>query len=343
MDNGKLGVAIHGAGWVAYAHAASWKRNPHCQIVSVGSRRRESAEKLVRELDLDCWIHDRYEDALADPQVDIVNISGPNHVHTPQGVAAAEAGKHMLMEKPMCLSIEENRRLRDAVASAGVKSVVSFIARWNPLMKNLKALLAAGAVGELFFLEINYWHGIGPWWSGWEWGHTKASGGSTMLLAGCHALDSPRWLSGDEVVEVSAVSNNKKGLYEFDANVAAVLKLRGGAIAVTSGLFDCEMPYQFNIDLVGTEGTLRDNRVWSKKLLPGQTGWTEMQTIGLDSGDVHHHPFDAQIDHFVDCIREDRESHCNIADAYHSHELCLAIDRSLASEGRPVRLPLEDE
>jgi predicted dehydrogenase len=195
----------------------------------------------------------------------------------------------------------------------------------------------------LFFVEVNYWHGIGPWWSGWEWGRTKASGGSTMLLAGCHALDALRWLCGDEVVEATAVSNNKKGRYEFDANVAAVLKLRGGAIAATSALFDCEMPYQFNIDLVGTEGTLRDNRVWSKTLTPGQTGWTTMNTIALDSGDVHHHPFDAQIDHFVDCILQDRESHCNIADAYRSHELCLAIDRSLASGGRPVRLPLEED
>jgi predicted dehydrogenase len=146
------------------------------------------------------------------------------------------------------------------------------------------------------------------------------------------------------VAEVTATSNNKKGLYEFDANVAAVLKFRGGAIGVTSALFDCEMPYQFNIDLIGTDGTLRDNRIWSKQLLPGQTGWTTMETIPLDSGDVEHHPFDAEIDHFVDCILEDRESHCNIADAYHSHELCLAIDQSLASGGRPVRLPLaEDE
>ena len=343
MDNGELGVAIHGAGWVARAHAASWRRNPYCQIVSVGSRRQESATRLVQELGLDCRVHQRYEDILDDPRVDIVNISGPNDVHTPQGVAAAEAGKHVLMEKPMCLSMDENRQLRDAFASAGVKSVVSFVARWNPLVQNLKALLAAGAVGELFYLEGNYWHGIGPAWSGFEWGRTKAIGGSTMLLAGCHAVDAIRWLAGDEVAEVTAVSNNKKGSYEFDANVAAVLKFRGGAIGVTSALFDCEMPYQFNIDLAGTEGTLRDNRIWSTKLMPGQTGWSVMQATPLDSGDVHHHPFDAEIDHFVECILEDRPSHCDIADAYYTHELCLALDRSIAAGGRPVHLPLEDE
>ena len=341
MIDGKLGVAIHGAGQVAYAHAASWLKNPHTRIVSVGSRRRASAERLVQKLGLECDIHERFEDVLADPRVNIVNLSGPNHVHTPQGIAAAEAGKHILVEKPMCLSIDENRRLRDAVARNGVRSVVSFVLRWNPLFENLKSLLSAGAIGNLFYVEVDYWHGLSTWWSGWEWGHTRQCGGSTMLLGGCHALDAIRWFSGEPVVEVSAYSNNAKKMFEFDANVVAMLRFASGAIGKTSALFDADMPYQFNIDLVGTEGTIRDNRLWSKKLLPGQKGWTTMQTLMPDSGDVHHHPFDAQIDHFVDCIRQGRESHCNIADAYLTHELCLAIDRSIDCGGKPVGLPLE--
>lgn len=342
MEDGKLGVAIHGAGQVAYAHAASWTKNPHCRIVSVSSRRKESAQRLVDTLGLDCTVGDDYDQVLRDPRVDIVNLSGPNHVHAEQGIAAAGAGKHLLVEKPMVLSMEENRALREAVARAGVKSVVSFVLRWNPLFENLKSLLAAGAVGELFYLEVDYWHGISPtWYGGWEWAHTRKTGGSTMLLGGCHAADALRWFAGEEVVEVTAYSNNKKGLFEYDANVVAILRFQSGAIGKTSALFDCEMPYAFNIDLVGTDGTLRDNRLWSKRLMPGQTAWTEMKTILPDSGDVHHHPFDAEINHLVDCILEDRESHCNIADAYHTHELCLAIDRSIAEGGRPVRLPLD--
>jgi len=341
MIDGKLGVAIHGVGQVAYAHAASWLKNPHARIVSVGSRRRESAEKLAARFNLDCSIHERFEDALADPRVDIVNLSGPNQVHTPQGIAAAKAGKHILMEKPMCLSMEENAALREAVAQAGVRSVVSFVLRWNPLFENLKSLLAAGAVGRLFYVEVDYWHGLAQWWTGWEWAHKTAGGGSTMLLGGCHAVDAIRWFSGREVVEVAAFANNIKKNFEFDANVVAILKFDDGSIGKTSALFDAEMPYAFNIDLAGTEGTLRDNRVWSKTLFPGQKGWTTMQTILPDSGAVEHHPFDAQINHFVDCILQGRESHCNIADAYRTHEVCIAIDRSIAAGGKPVKLPLE--
>jgi predicted dehydrogenase len=242
----------------------------------------------------------------------------------------------------MAVTLADNRALRDAVVQAGVKSVVSFVLRWNPLLETLKSLLDRGVIGELIYLEVDDWHQISPAYSGWEWAHTRSTGGSANLLAGCHALDALRWLAGKEVVEVSAVSNNKRGLYEFDANVVAVMKLADGTIAKSSALLDAELPYAFNIDVVGTEGTLRDNRLWSKKLLPGQTNWVSIPTLMPDSGDVHHHPFDAQINHFVDCLREDRESHCNVADAYRTHELCMAIDRSLAAGGRLIRLPLDD-
>jgi predicted dehydrogenase len=339
MKDGKLGVAIHGVGWVASAHARSWLKNPHAKIVAVSSRQRSSAERLVQEFALDATVYERFEDVLRDERVDIVNISGPNHVHTEQGVAAARAGKHLLMEKPMSLTLDEAKSLRDAVTRAGVKSVVSFVLRWNPLFDNLKNLLAAGAIGKLFFAQVDYWHGLGDWYSGWDWVRTKSSGRSAMLAAGCHAIDALRWFVGDEVEEVTAFGSNPTRRYEFDSCVVALLRFKNGTLAKTSAVFDCEMPYAFNVDLLGTAGTLRDNRVWSKQLFPAQTGWATVPTILPDSGAVEHHPFDGEVNHLVECIRDNRESHCNIADAYHTHEVCLAIDRSLET-GTPVRLPL---
>ena len=229
--------------------------------------------------------------------------------------------------------------LRDTVARSGVKSVVSFVLRWNPLFENLKSLLATKTIGDLSYVEVDYWHGLGTWYTGWEWARTRKYGGSAMLVAGCHAVDAMRWFVDDEVAEVSAFANNKKGLYEYEPSVVAIMKFRGGAIGKTSTLIDCEMPYAFNIDLVGTDGALRDNRLWSKKLLPGQTDWAVLPTIAPDSGEVYHHPFDAEIDHLVDCIKNDCESHCNVADSYHTHELCLAIDRSIAEGGATISLP----
>lgn len=335
----KLGVAIHGVGDVAYAHAASWLQNPHVEIVSASSRNADSARALVRKFNLDCSIPERFEDILQNDRVDIVNISGPNHVHAEQAIAAAQAGKHILVEKPMALSLEQNRALRDAVQEAGVRSVVSFVLRWNPMFESLKSLLAKQTIGDLFYAEVDYWHGLGPAYRGWSWASKSATGGSANLLGGCHAVDALRWFVADDVVEVSAMSNNKKELYEYDANVVAIVKFRNGLIGKTSVLLDAIIPYTFNVDLIGTEGAIRDNRLWAPKLLTGQNSWSTFPTITPDSGDVHHHPFDAQINHFVDCIQNQVESHCNVADAYQSHELCLAIDQSLAAGGKPIRLP----
>jgi predicted dehydrogenase len=341
MAEKQLGVAIHGAGWVAHAHAASWKKNPRVRVISVSDIDLSRAEKLIADVGLDCRASDRYEGVLRDSEVDIIDITGPSHVHAEQGIAAAEAGKHVLVEKPVALNLADLRALRDAVARSGVKSLGSFVLRWNPMVQTLKSLLERGAIGKPFYAEANYWHGLGPTHHAWAVHGKRATAGGAMLLAGCHAADALRWLLADEVAEVSAAGNNPKGNFEFDANVVALLKFRGGAVGVVSALLDCTMPYTLNIDLAGTAGTLRDNRVWSKELLPGQTDWAAFPTILPTSGDVHHHPFDGEINHFVECITQGRESHCNIADAYRTHELCLAIDQSIELGGRPVKLPLE--
>jgi hypothetical protein len=100
------------------------------------------------------------------------------------------------------------------------------------------------------------------------------------------------------------------------------------------------MPYTLNVDLVGDAGALRDRRIWSRRLFPGQTGWTSAATTLPDSADVSHHPYDAMLAHFVGSIRSGEPAHADVADAYPSHEVCLAIDRSAADGGRAVRLPL---
>jgi predicted dehydrogenase len=98
------------------------------------------------------------------------------------------------------------------------------------------------------------------------------------------------------------------------------------------------MPYTFPVSLFGDQGTIRDNRIFTRRW-PGQTGWAAIPTILPDTADVSHHPFVAEVNHFVECILGGRESHCNVADAVKTHEICLAAEIS-ARERRPVKLPL---
>ncbi len=92
------------------------------------------------------------------------------------------------------------------------------------------------------------------------------------------------------------------------------------------------MPYQFNVDVLGTDGGLQDNRFFSRKI-PGVTEWAQFPTVLPDSGAVSHHPFAGEIDHFIDCITEDKESHVSVHDAVNTHRGLFAIDKSCAEGG----------
>jgi predicted dehydrogenase len=98
------------------------------------------------------------------------------------------------------------------------------------------------------------------------------------------------------------------------------------------------MPYVFNIELLGDQGSIRNNQVFSKRWV-GQRGWATIPTILPDSGDVTHHPFREEVNHLVDCILSDRESHASLEDSVQTHEICFASEIS-TREKRPVFLPL---
>jgi predicted dehydrogenase len=343
-DEKALGVGIVGTGWVSAEHIRAFERNPSTRVTAICSRQRERARAKAESLGLTrCRPYDDYEAMLRDPEVQIVSICTPHHLHAEQGIQAARAGKHLLVEKPIALELTQLRSLERAVREAGVRSVVSFVLRWNPLFKIIKAMLAERIIGEIFYAEVDYLHGIGPWYLQYAWNIRKEIGGSSLLTAGCHAVDGLRWFLDREAVEIFAMANCSKGnplKYEYEPNSVTLIRFADGVIGKVASSVECAMPYVFNIELLGEEGTIRNNQVFSRKW-PGQTGWATIPTVLPDSGDVSHHPFAGEVDHLVDCIQRGVESHVNVADAVKTHEICLATEVS-AHSGKPVSLPLPE-
>ncbi|MFB3923827.1 MAG: Gfo/Idh/MocA family protein [Terriglobia bacterium] len=338
----ELGVGIIGTGWVAGAHIQAIEKNPHTEVRGMVSRDKARAATRAEELGLTrCRAYSRLEDMLDDPAIHIVSIATPHHLHVEQGIAAAKAGKHIILEKPVALDLAGLRDLQAAVRAAKVKTVVCFVLRWNPLFDMIKTFLAQGAIGNLFMAEVDYLHGIGPWYAQYEWNTKKDIAGSSLLTAGCHAMDGLRWFVGKRAVEVFAYSNYspKNPLnYEYEPNSITLVKFEDGTLGKVVSSVECRQPYIFNIQLVGDAGTIRNNQVFSTRWT-GQKGWATFPTILPDSGDVSHHPFADEVNHFVDCIQNNRESHCNLEDAAQTHEICFASQIS-AREKRPVKLPL---
>ena len=338
-------VGIVGAGWVAGEHIRAYVNHAETDIVAISVRRPETAQTQMDASDISPTIYTDTAKMIREAKLDIVSICTPPSAHPDIAVAAAEAGCHLVIEKPVALSLGEMRRMQQAVRDAGVRTIVSFVLRWNPMFETIKALLSKDAIGRPFYAEVDYQHGIGPWYGQYAWNRTKEEGGSSLLSAGVHAVDALRWFLGQEPVEVSAYSTNSgntdyyPGGYEYDPTIVAIMKFADGAIAKVASTIECMHPYTFPITIMGTEGSIRDNKLFSKQLMPGQTHYAEIPTVPPDSGDVTHHPFQDEIDHFVECIQQGRESHANLEDAAKTHEICYAAQMS-ADEGRPVALPL---
>ncbi len=361
----KLGVLIHGAGWVSGQHIAAFQHNPHTRVLAVCSRTIDSARRRMAGTALDpanVAAYDDLDKALAHPGVDIVSICTPQHLHCANVVAAARAGKHLVIEKPVAISPAELRLMRDVVRQAGVRTVVSFVLRWNPVFQQLKRMIAADELGRPYYVEADYLSHNGSWWSGWNDARTVAQGVSAMLVGGCHAVDALRWFAAPgefeaaTAVEVFAMRGGyRKGStreynpqdntwhegappMEYDGLEVALVKFSNGVLGKVSVNADCIMPYRFPFRIFGSKGSVYDGRVWSPDLTAEQR-WMDLPGPLPDSSDVRHHPFQGEIDHFVDCIQSGRESFCNLEDACKTHEIVFATLRAYAT-GKPVTLPL---
>jgi predicted dehydrogenase len=365
----KLGVAVVGIGWVAMQHLTAFSRNPHARVTFLVGRNEARARGRLKDAGLDvpdARFTTRYQDVLTSPDVDIVSIATPNHLHAAQAIAAARAGKHILLEKPTGLDVKELKDIRDAVRKARVRTIVSFELHYNPYLRFAHWLREAGWLGALRFARFQYLSRVTDWYSGWSWVRTRSSGRSHLLAAGCHAVDAMRWCTGLEPIEVSAYSTHFTKGYQWPTSIVVNAKLKGSGrstpLAQVVSSTDFQMPYAFGVEMMGDKATLRDDLIlWNdvpvdltalRRACPftdvelqehrTPTGAAAIRVIAEmpGSADVSHHPFQGEIDELVACILEKRETHLNVHDAQKTMEFCIAADRSSDKGGKAVRLPL---
>ena len=361
----KLGVAVCGAGWCASQHMAAFQRNPHTAITWICGRDLDRTRAAAASAGValeSVRITNDYDDVLAARDVDIISIATPNHLHADQAVAAAEAGKHFVLEKPTGLDPQELVRIRNTVRHAGVRTIVSFELRYNPFLKFCRWLRAEGWLGRIRFARTQYLSRVTDWYSGWEWVRTRASGRSHLLAAGCHAVDALRWCSGLEPLAVSALHTRFTEGYEWPTSIIANLTLPESALGHVTSSTDFMLPYTFLVELMGDRATLRqdllqwlDTPVDLDALVaanpfpdvrlraaadPAGRPAIRIECAMPDSGDVDQHPFQPEMDELVACILDGRETSTSVFDAQKTMEVCLAADQSAERGGEPVSLPL---
>jgi predicted dehydrogenase len=330
----KYNIGIIGYSWAAGAHIEAINKTSFAQVTALCSSRTLDSAKIsaIHGGTIKCYTD--LEQMLADPSLHVVSICSYPADHSKQAIMAAKAGKHLIIEKPLALTWDDCLAIETAVKKAGVKTCVCFEARYSSQLLTIKAIIDQGLLGKIHYGEVDYYHGIGPWYGQFRWNIKKDAGGSSLLSAGCHAMDALLLCMGTEFESVSsysAYSENKDfAKYEYPSSSVSIIKFRNGAVGKCASIIDCLQPYYFHFHLVGSEGSLLDNKFYSTKLGSlNKNKWSELSMKMLDSGDVSDHPYQVQFEAFFKAIEEGKEMPLtSLSDALKTHELVFAADKS---------------
>ena len=320
----QMGVAIWGAGWVAGAHARAYLANG-ARIITIGGRKLESCQALATQHGLsDARLVTDFDALLTDPQVQAISLCTPNGLHAREAVQAAAAGKHLLIEKPVATTRADFEGVLAAVERAGVTAAACFIQRWNPLVNALRGMREQGDFGRVFMANADYWFGRER--PGWM--RDPALAGSSFLVGAIHAVDSLRYITGDDVAEVMARAVEVGDYYHYPPVAMAVVRFRSGAVGTISSSLVGHTGYVLNLEVVGTEGSARNDQVLLKRFA-GQQSWMTLPIPGPGSGDVSQLPFPQLVEDFLASIRDGRPPRANLASCANTHATCFAVDESL--------------
>ena len=226
-------IGVIGCGLIARrTHLPAYAASDDAELVAVCSGSRASAESAAAEFGVR-RVHDDWRALIADPEIDAVDICAPNVLHAPIAIAASWAGKHVLVEKPMALSLAEADAMIAAAREAGRVLMVAHNLRYQPVYEAIKRIVADGLIGRPLAARGVFMHaGPDEFWgatSDWFW-QEQTAGGGALLDMGIHMIDLLRWFIDEPVVEVEAMTARLAKPTFADDNAFVLLRFAGGAI-----------------------------------------------------------------------------------------------------------------
>lgn len=308
----KLGVAVIGMGAAGCLHVESYNElKEKTKLLAICDTDRDCAETNASMYGASACTD--YHELFKRPDVDIVDICLPHHLHAEAAIAAAEAGKHVLVEKPIATTLKDADRMIAAVKKAGVKLMVAENHAFIPAHQLAKDLVDKGAIGRIFLAKAYEVVGDVPVVAGtWK---TSPEAIGTLLDMGVHRFFVLRWIVG-EITSVFAFADKLACEVETDNDDTAVilLKFKNQALGEVD-VSCCVVSEPTNrLELYGTEGTIIEDHMWEQPLMYASNK-SGFETDGWIRPQVEHAPFPGyygisfrrEIEHFVDCVREDRE------------------------------------
>jgi predicted dehydrogenase len=264
-----------------------------------------------------------------------VLVTNPTSLHLDVAIPAAEAGCHMLLEKPVSHSMERIDVLRDVVARNGVRVLTAYMYRFHAILGEVKRLLDDGAIGKPVSARAVYGDYL-PRWHPWEDFHkaysarTDLGGGPVFTL--CHPIDYLRWLFGD--VEAVWAFTGKNGDLGIETEDTAQVGLRFASGLLASLHLDyVQRPAVHYLEIVGTQGVIRWD-YYANQAVVTPAGKDPYRLQG-DMEDIRSPMFVEEMRHFIRVAGEGETPRCSLEDGILALQICLAIHKS-ASIGKVV-------
>jgi predicted dehydrogenase len=370
----EVGVGMLGYAFMGKAHTNAYKTIPYMmypppavpKLVSISGRSEEGVSAAAKRYGYQKYTTD-WREQVNDPEIQLFDNGGPNDTHAEPCIAAAEAGKHILCEKPLARTADESKRMLDAVEKAGVKHMVAFNYRFVPAVRQIRNLIDSGALGQIYHWRAVYlqeW--IMPHYNEKKiWRLDKDVAGSGALGdLGAHIIDLAHYLVGD-VKSIGALTKtfikerelpDGSGMGEVDVDDAfvAALEFQNGALGTLEATRFAGGRKNYNCFEINAEkGSIRFNLERMNELEVFWVGEKPKETEGFHDVLVtegHHpwwenwwphghiigweHTFIHEITHLLDCIVNDREvgpHGATFVDGYKAAVICDAILESAGS------------
>ncbi len=297
-----LKVGMVGCGDIARAHANAWLTlADKATITAVSDVAEESARALAQRVG-GAVVYTDFQRMIEEADIDAIDICLPHHLHRDAIVAGARAGKHIICEKPLCLSLDEAEEIAGAVRSGGVTMMCAHNQLFDPAVEKARQMLAEGALGKIFLARtcdcFRHTKPLAEW--GWR-AASKTMGGGCLIDTGYHPSYLLLNLVGQEPVEVAAVSGRYHiSSLEGEDSALVIVRFADGAMGevLTSWAWDWpDGSWQFQI--IGEKGQLFGR---GRKLLFKPIGW-QPATLELPE----RNSFAAELGHFADCIANGRQ------------------------------------
>ncbi|MBN1309942.1 MAG: Gfo/Idh/MocA family oxidoreductase [Anaerolineae bacterium] len=342
-----LRFAIVGCGRIAPRHAQSLQdlqTSHNVQLAAVCDIIPTRAEHLAKTYEAKPYTD--YQAVLGNPDIDVVSLCVPSGLHAPMGQEAACAGKHVLTEKPMALNLRDADALIETCTSSGVTLGVVLQNRFNPPMRDLRALVDSGRLGQLLLGSATVrWYRPQDYYED-DWHGTWAMDGGALMNQSIHHIDALQWLMGD-VESVFAYTGTLAHKMEAEDVGVAVVRFKSGALATIEG---STVTYPENLEgsvaLFGEKGSVKvGGTALNRKIFWKVEGLIEQERDmlareAIDPPTVYGYSHREQIAEMIAAIREKRLPSTNGREARRSVELVTAIYES-ARTRQEVFLPVE--